>query len=389
MADRIARLRRLLAERGIDGAVLRRPANIYYLTGHSPGPSRPGFAVVGPERTVLVAPGRADGLRASVRPGVDVIGYPVPGATVDVVAEVDGLSDEALGAAIEQAGLRGRRTGVEEAQISVQHNAVVQGRVSASGGRDRAGGADGGSVVALAGEVESLRRIKDADELALFRAAVACNDVGFEAARRAIAPGATEFQIERAIVAAMEQAVGLPIDIHDDTNGIVSGPRTAGAVGLATGRALERGDLVIVDLNPYVNYYKGDTTRTFSVGEPAPEHRRMYEVVRRSLERMERVARPGARGRDVYAAFAETVGEAGYGAGLVGHGGHAIGLEHLERPYIIAGDDMRLEEGMTITLEPGLYLPGVGGMRLEDNYVVGSDGLEVLSHYSRELIVCG
>src|SRR2546428_9723035 len=247
MADRIARLRRLLTERGIEGAVLRRPANIYYLTGHSPGPSRPGFAVVGPERTVLVAPGRAEGLRASVRPGVEVIGYPVPGATVDVVAEVDRLSGEALGAAIEQAGLRGRRTGVEEAQISVQHNAVVQGRVSGSGSRDRP---DDGRVVALADEVESLRRIKDADELAPFRAAVACNDVGFEAARRAIAAGATEFQIERAIVAAMEQSVGLPIDIHDDTNGILSGPRTAGAVGLATGRALERGAPVILDLNP-------------------------------------------------------------------------------------------------------------------------------------------
>jgi Xaa-Pro aminopeptidase len=383
MADRIARLRRRLAERGVDGAVLRRPANVYYLTGHSPGPSRPGFVVVGPERAMLVAPGQVEGAPAGVRPGVDVIGYAVPGATVDFVADVDALSGEALGAAIEQAGLIGRRVGVEEAQISVRHHAVVAGRVGGSGRPD------GGGVVALADEVESLRRIKDAEELALFRAAVAHNDVGFEAARRAIAPGATEFEIERAIVAAMEQAAGQPIDIHDDTNGIISGPRTAGVVGLATGRALERSDLVIVDLNPYVDYYKGDTTRTFSVGEPAAEHRRMHESVRRSLDRMERAARPGARGRDVYAAFAETIGAAGYAAGLVGHGGHAIGLEHLERPYMIAGEEMRLEEGMTITLEPGLYLPGVGGMRLEDNYVVGSSRLELLSHYPRELIVCG
>src|SRR5439155_9378325 len=179
----------------------------------------------------------------------------------------------------------------------------------------------------------------DAEELALFRAAVACNDVGFEAARRAIAPGATEFQIESAIVAAMEKAAGVPIDILDDTNGIISGPRTAGVVGLATDRTLQRGDLVIVDLNPYINQYKGDTTRTYSVGEPSAEHRRMYDAVRRSPGPMESVARPGARGRDVYAAFAETISEAGYGAGLRGHGGHAIGLEHLERPYIIAGDD--------------------------------------------------
>src|SRR5215468_1859286 len=107
MADRIARLRALLAERGIEGAVLRRPANVYYLTGHSPGPIRPGFAVVGPERTVLVGPGRAE-----ARPDVEAIGYRVPGATVDAVADVDLLSGEALAAALEQAGLSGRRVGV-------------------------------------------------------------------------------------------------------------------------------------------------------------------------------------------------------------------------------------------------------------------------------------
>jgi Xaa-Pro aminopeptidase len=374
MADRIARLRGLLAERGIEGAVLRRPANVYYLTGHSPGPIRPGFAVVGPERTVLVGPGRAESLRAGGRPGVEAIGYRVPGATVDAVADVDILGGEALAAALEQAGLRGRRVGVEEAQISAMHHAIV-GQLA--------------TPVALAGEVESLRRIKDADELARFQAAVACNDVGFEAARRAIAPGRTEFEIERAMVAAMEQHTGVPIDVHDDTNGIISGPRTAGQVGLATGRALEPGDLVIVDLNPFVDYYKGDTTRTFAVGQPSAEHGRMYDLVRRALERMERAARPGARGREVYAAFADTAVEAGYGAGLIGHGGHAIGLEHLERPYIIAGEEMALDEGMTITLEPGLYLPGVGGMRLEDNYRVGAGGLEVLSHFTRDLLACG
>src|SRR5207302_3829024 len=107
MTDRIDRLRRRLAATGITGAVIRRPPNIHYLTGHSPGPIRPGFVVIGPERVVVVAPGGADG----VRPGVDVIGYRVPGATVDIVAEVDQLSGEALGVAVEQAGLAGRRVG--------------------------------------------------------------------------------------------------------------------------------------------------------------------------------------------------------------------------------------------------------------------------------------
>ena len=74
--------------------------------------------------------------------------------------------------------------------------------------------------------------------------------------------------------------------------------------------------------------------------------------------------------------------------GLIVHGGHGIGLEHLERPYIIPGDDMLLEEGMVIAIEPGVYLPGVGGLRIEDNFLVTATGVEVLSHYPRQLTVC-
>ena len=70
------------------------------------------------------------------------------------------------------------------------------------------------------------------------------------------------------------------------------------------------------------------------------------------------------------------------------HGGHGIGLEHLERPYIIPGDDMLLEEGMVLTFEPGVYLPGIGGLRIEDNYVVTAHSVEAVSHFRRELVVC-
>jgi Xaa-Pro aminopeptidase len=90
----------------------------------------------------------------------------------------------------------------------------------------------------------------------------------------------------------------------------------------------------------------------------------------------------------VYAALADTIASAGYGAGMRGHGGHAIGLEHLERPYIIAGDTMPLAEGMVLTLEPGVYLAEFG-LRLEDNYLVTAAGIEPLSHYTRELVACG
>jgi Xaa-Pro dipeptidase len=301
-----------------------------------------------------------------------VAGYPVPGPTLDRVVDVAAASALALEAAIGLAGLAGRRIGVEEGHLSAAHARVV---------------ARHATTEPLAGELEALRRVKDARELPLIRAAVAANDVGFEAARHAIAAGVTELAVQDAIVAAIQGAVGVPIHLTDATNGIVSGPRTEGAVGPPTPRALERGDLVIIDINPVIRGYKGDTTRTYCVGRPTGEQRRLHDALVRALEAAERVARPGVRACDVYAALVAPMIAAGLGAGVRNHGGHAMGLEHLERPYIIPGDEMPLAEGMILTLEPGLYLPGIGA-RLEDNYLVTADGLELLSHFPRELTVC-
>jgi len=101
------------------------------------------------------------------------------------------------------------------------------------------------------------------------------------------------------------------------------------------------------------------------------------------------VVRPGDTGRAVDAAMREVLVMAGYGAGLTTHLGHGLGLQHPERPYIIPAEEMQLDEGMVIALEPGIYgLDGIG-MRLEDNYLVTANGLESLSHFPRELIVCG
>jgi Xaa-Pro aminopeptidase len=129
------------------------------------------------------------------------------------------------------------------------------------------------------------------------------------------------------------------------------------------------GDLFIVDLNPFVGGYKGDTTRTLCAGEPTAA---------------EGIARPGLPASDLHAALVGPILAAGLGA-LRFHGGHALGLEHLERPYVIPGDDMPLAEGMVIALEPGVYLPDVGGLRVEDNYLVTATGLERLSHFPRAL----
>jgi Xaa-Pro dipeptidase len=369
---RLDLFRERLATTGLAGAVIRRPANVYYLTGYPAGISRPSFAVVSADRVALVVPGDAAAAQRSLDPGVTAFGYLVPGSTIDRVADVDRLSSVALIEAIQAAGLAGRRVGIEEGDVSAIHAAAIGGVAT---------------LAPLDEIVAGLRRIKDEAEIALIRAAVAVNDAGHRAAARAIAAGATEFQVMNAVVDALQQASDVAVDVTEGNNAFISGPRTMLAAAGATGRKIETGDLMIVDLNPVIRHYKGDTTRTFSVGQPTDEQRRVHDALVRGVEAAEARARPGVRAGDVFDALVAPIIAAGYGT-LKFHGGHSIGLEHLERPYIIAGEDMPLAEGMVIALEPGVYLPGIGGLRVEDNYVVRANGLEDLTHYPREITVC-
>ncbi len=372
-SGRLPRFREHLAASGLDGAVIRRPANVLYLTGYPGTLDRPSFTVVGPTEVVLVVPGDAAAIQSNLEPGLTALGYLVPGSTTDRVADVDALSAACLAEAIERADLTGKRVGIEEGDVSAVHADAVRRRARAA---------------ALPEHLAAMRRIKEPAELELIRAAVAANDVGFAAVAAAIAEGVTEFAVQSALIRAMQERTGVPIDVLGPNCAFISGPRTLLAAAPATPRRLERGDLMIVDVNPVIRAYKGDTTRTFCLGQPTAEQCRVHDALVRGLEAAEKVARPGVRAGDVSAALMAPIIAAGYGA-LRFHGGHGIGLEHLERPYIIPGDSMLLEEGMVLALEPGVYLPGVGGLRIEDNYLVTANGLEVLSHYPRELTVCG
>lgn len=371
--DRLTRFRAHNANVGLDGAVIRRPANVFYLTGYPARLDSPSFAIVGPERLVLVAPGEAGAVQRGLDPSWSVQGYGVPGSTLGRVPDVHAGSALALENAVAEAGLAGKHIGVEQSDVSARHAAVV---------------ATLGPIAPLDECLAAQRRIKDASEIDLIQAAVTGNDVGFAAAAKAIAAGMTEFAVQNTVVDAIQDATGVPIDVQDPTNAFLSGPRTLLAAAPATPRRLERGDLMILDLNPYVRHYKGDTTRTFCVGAPTPVQQAVHDALVRGLEAAEKVARPGISGRDLFAVLVRPIVDAGFGT-LRLHGGHALGLEHTERPFIIPGEEMQLEEGMVIALEPGVYLPGVGGLRVEDNYRVTADGLEVLSHFPRELTARG
>jgi Xaa-Pro aminopeptidase len=366
--QRPARLRRALAAAGLDGAVIGRPENVFYLTGASTGPGRPGFALVGPRYAALVAPAGS-----TVAPGIARFDYGTPGGIVDRIVDVDRESAGALAAAFAYVELRGARVGIETGAVSALHAAALEGA----------------ALVPLHEDVEALRRHLDPDELQLVRAAIRADEAGFAAARQAIREGTSELAVFLAVSAAIEDAAGMALALNDANHAFLSGPRTALVAGPATDRRLCAGDLMIIDVNPPIRQYKGDITRTFCVGTPTAAQQTMHAALVAALDRAMTMARPGIPGRAVDAAMRAVLVEAGYGAGLITHFGHGLGLQHPERPYIIPAEEMPLEEGMVLALEPGIYFTGGTSMRLEDNYLVTAHGLEPLSHFPRELIACG
>lgn len=148
-----------------------------------------------------------------------------------------------------------------------------------------------------------------------------------------------------------------------------------------------QGDLVVLDFGAVVDGYVADTTRTIAFGDPGAEARNVYETVRLAQAAAVRSVRPGLTVSDVDRAARAIIEEAGFGPYFTHRTGHGLGLETHEYPSIMAGSSVQLQPGMTFTIEPGIYLSGKLGVRIEDDVVVTADGVRVLTQFSRELVV--
>jgi Xaa-Pro aminopeptidase len=168
---------------------------------------------------------------------------------------------------------------------------------------------------------------------------------------------------------------------------VASGPNSASPHHEPGPRRIEVGDLVVVDFGGRKDGYCSDTTRTFSVGEPSAEQREVHEIVRHAQAAGREAVRPGATAESVDRAARAIIEEAGYGEYFIHRTGHGIGLEGHEHPYIIEGNRQVLEAGMTFSIEPGIYLPGRFGVRIEDIVLVTPVGVEELNRAERGLMV--
>jgi len=362
--ERLARLRRHLDDHGLGGALLTRPEHLRYLAGTHAG-GLPTALLLTRSAAMLVAADGTVAPDALTHLGIKLGGYRgyEAGRLVDRTARML----EALGTAARQLGLRGP-VGVEAAHVTQAALRTIPDAAPHD----------------VAASLARWREVKDDFERPVIRDRVAALDAAYAAVRSAIRPGATERDVLAAAYRALLERVDEPLALAYN---LASGPRTALDNPRATARRLESGDLVLVDLYPVLDGYVADLTRTFVVGTPTALQRERHAALEAALHAAEGCVRPGApvsRIDDAIRAALRAAG--GYDATMGHHSGHGIGLLAWEEPWIGPGAAATLAEGMTIAIEPGLYLPGWGGMRLEGNYLVTASGFERLDRFPSALI---
>jgi Xaa-Pro aminopeptidase len=231
--------------------------------------------------------------------------------------------------------------------------------------------------------VEALRERKDADEVASIRSAAAMATAALGSALPQIRPGMTELEVagvlEKSIRDAGSEAFPFP-------SIVASGPRSALPHARSSSRPIARGEFLLMDFGAASGGYCADVTRTVVLGKANDEQRAVYDVVRQANEMAAAEVRAGLRGREADALARDYIERCGYGEGF-GHGlGHGLGIEVHEAPRLARTADGLLPPGAVVTIEPGIYRPGWGGVRIEDDVHLSADGPELLTQFTHELL---
>jgi Xaa-Pro aminopeptidase len=239
-------------------------------------------------------------------------------------------------------------------------------------------------LVPASGAVEDLRLQKDADEVALIAAAQAIADDAFEAITGKLAEGLTERQVAFELDTFMRQRT--PDGVAFDTI-LAFGENAAQPHHHPTDRPLARGDVVKMDFGSVVQGYHSDMTRTVAFGDLSDRLREVYDVVRRAQQAGVDVVRAGVTGGEVDAVVRAQIADAGYGQHFPHGLGHGVGLEIHEGPWLRPGSGQSIPDGAVVTIEPGVYLPGVGGVRIEDMVEVTTTGRRVIPRTPKDLVI--
>lgn len=368
---RVARARELMAAERLDAVVLTGGTSLVYFTGLRWGTSERLFAVVIPRagEAFCVCPAfEEDRAREQLALG------PLRDAAV-LTWQEDDSPYVRLAAALRDAGTAAGRLGIEETTRFVFADGIRRAAPALE-------------IVSATPVTAGCRMIKDAHELALMRTACRATLRAYEAVYRSLRPGMTEDDVA-SLVGAAYARLGFP-----GYASVTVGEYTALPHGSITPQVIREGTIIMLDDGCSVEGYQSDITRTFVLGRPTDAMRRVFDIVLRAQTAALRAARPGVPVETVDAAARSVIESAGYGPGFryFSHRlGHGLGMDMHEWPYLVTHNmygwpaDPRLRPGMVFSDEPGIYIQGEFGVRLEDDLLVTEDGAELFTPQSRSL----
>ena len=351
-SGRLNKVRSALERVDVDAALITNLTNVRYLTGFS---GTNGQVLVKSDRSVFFTDPRYEARASDIVQGADIVIY--SNKLTDVLPEhLNGTS----------------HLGVEASTMTLAEHAELDEALQ------------GVELASTKGVVEDIRRIKEPAEIELMRRAIEIGDAAFDWVLDRLTPGATEREI------------ALDLEIHMRREGadeigfdpiVGSGPLSAHIHHTPSDRAFEKGDLVLLDFGAAVGGYRSDLTRTVVLGPATDEQRSIFDIVLEAQARGIAAIRGGAAGRDVDAAARDYITEAGHGDDF-GHGlGHGVGLDIHEAPRLSRISEHVLAGGEVVTVEPGVYVRGSGGVRIEDCVLVTEDGAEVLGRAPNERLI--
>jgi Xaa-Pro aminopeptidase len=354
--QRIGKLLEEMERGGLDGYLVTHIPNVRYLSGFS-----------GSSALLLVSAGGS----------IFVTDFRYKEQAADEVHQAEvrvapGAYRDALAEAVQEAGLR--RIGFEAPHLKVKELQELQEALG-----------DGVDLVSNEDRVGTLRRLKDPGEVEAIQRAVDLASSVFDSILPELRPGVREREIAAEIEYRMRREGA---DAASFSTIVASGWRSALPHGLASDKELAAGEFVTVDMGARIDGYCSDMTRTVCLGEPTVDGRRIYEVVRQAQESCALGLREGMTGREADRLAREPIEQAGFGD-YFGHGtGHGVGLEVHEGPRLSprSEEEDRLAVGSVVTVEPGIYLPGLGGVRIEDIVALEEGGPRILTPSPKELI---
>ena len=364
---RVARLRELMAERGYDAVVLRNNPDLRWLTGATRAfdDEVAHTAFVTAEGLWLHTDSRY--YNTFVERGVPELGWKMDQDVIDAPAWI------------------AARVGESRARVVAVESTMDLGTYDQTLVELKAAGL-AALLPRLHGELVDMRAVKDAEELVELRAAQRVTDEAFTHICGFIKAGMTEQEIRVELETYM---LSHGADSLSFETIIAAGPNGANPHARPGSYVVKEGDFIVMDYGAGVNDYHADMTRTVCVGQPTDEMRTVYDIVRRANEECQELARTGAIGKDVYDHSMRVIADAGYGD-YYGHGlGHGVGIEIHEEPNFNRRNTKPVPEGAVITIEPGIYLPGKFGVRIEDCGLITASGYEAFGTSTHDLVCVG